>query len=1176
MESMTLKTLNIRSLLACTISLQMALMAPVQSFAKIEGDEPDALVAGTPAADTNNSNSPTAVALQSAIGEIEKSSFEAPPTAKNIALIARQERWVWNEAGTQVEKVYDLGNVDISMPEQSFYDAKTQLEIEYVAAEKRLLIHRVKPVKGANVKSDTHVWNDIELTAPIYMDSHFIYLATTQGVRFIAVNLLKRDGFNKIVPALRATRALPPESGLKIVKVGPLSRATEPRAYQELDGSESPVVYLDGDLALEVAKVDSAGQVLEVNPVRVAQDQVMNFALEEYLAVIALILTRSPQSADPNAIKELAAFFDLYSAQLKEKNREIVDLMAPVNYEHDDLLIEAVSSLAQRSGLQNHIQSYQEIADFAGRKRDQFNSDPSPQGQWAQDYQKIVEARARLSSEGKANDVPWDAIVASQRSEALQSYVATQTRSEQTRRGQLFNAAGKLWGMVSSPKALKILAATLAGTYAAGAAGLPVADQIQIWMTSSLSTIWSAITTSPATPQDFKEALTSLPKFLKDGGSFTMWLAGGALFSSAYFLLIGMVDAYKRVAALATGKPVDKIGWTNSAKSLLVTMTKGYLLVNRVMELPWKAAKQANLYTAMDNDIPLTQSGVFNLPRGLVSDDKIAENTQKLNEFVKDRTLLNALATRFAAAMMISEKNHIDVATLFQEEKHLDEATANMVTTNDPALRTEYFKLSAAVHAAAADILKNQDIKLNIEDLQKSYEFYDKIAKTLKEKMVKDPSVKAIIKTRLLNTCATGARNLFVYLLGGSGRDIYNKFYNAQYSDEAVKIGTRQGLADFTGSMIIWWGASPASFASFEGRVQAGVAEQLSSWTSQVLPDVAPSLLEGHEHADGRIGAQLHDPKREEGPKFVRSQTLSEALSIVLKGLLDTRAPKDKGFKDPLETWQQYIVNLKNGMWVRILFAGVPLYLLQFLPATESVATAATTALAASLTTVIYILLSKFAIRGVGLDNNYSAGVDNGIVGYSIVWPIATSIASMPKVSAANNLRRIQAAVGSVMEGVELNKLDQMQSGVRDLKGLYENTGIELPIELNVDSANYDNEKALKLVSFSMKKVPLPTQENSLFDHILNVGVGSVISVVLFNNIQEPLVKHMGPGLVDLAGITGFLIASYAAVSLVRKVVVNPILKVIDKEVTQPVRRLIEIARPTCQSILGRDPVNTR
>lgn len=1093
--------------------------------------------------------------LSATINQIEKSNLDNPPKGVNVAIIGGQERWIWNNDGTGVIKKYRLDEIDISMPEQSFVDGRAQLRIEVDINARQLLVHKIDyrrvGDKDVPFKTDTHVWNDVEATAAPIINDRFIYVAHKDGVRVIPLSLFREHGFNRPVPAFRALGQISPESGAIIRKIELLSPQTAPDIHVQTDGSTPPELFEVDDLSLtvEYSRIENPTSGHEspskIEKIWVSRNSLSNSVLNEWMALLLLVHTRSPLINDPTALTLVSDFLSQYASDLGEQ-KDL--LLAGTGKQENTVFLAALNHLADRSGLIPLLANFNEESKIANTPNDRFYSDPSEDKSWMRAYRLIVNQR-RKSKPGE--EIIWTDVLAQDFAQKIREQATQDLTFQRNFKQKMFYNLNNVWSKTVNIKNLTILSATLAGVYVLGAQGVDLAEPAQIWMTNVMSQSWEALTTATWNPQDFRDALTGIPKYLENGGDLGRLAMGALIYAPVYFSIMGLAWSYQYSKSILVGGKTFREGskLIESSRWVLTNMMKSYIMLNRVMELPWKLSRQKNLYHAIDHKIPLTHQSVWNAP--WASNEDINNKTKDLNSYINHRSLIKHLSSKLAAAMLVAEDQSIDVATLLQQESNSKDFLIDIATKENPVVHSEWMMLTKRVYEAAMELLNDQKASLDLDLLKDQYTLYQAIAKKLKVKEQENPGLAQKLKDRLKSSIMLGSKSAFVFFMGGSGRKLYRDLYNIQMGNTAARIIIGQGAVDLTASQLIWLGVDPNAFTKGdqflpgEPRINASTVEQFTIWTGQNSTDVILTLGKEERNRPAKIGSRLHDPSRQYTPnENVRMQSLLEASGAILKGLSDPRDSKEKGFKDPLEAWQQYILNVVNGVWARTLVTGLPLFALTFLPESHGNISEVSTAIAASISTTIYILFSKFAVRTSSLESSISPGFERVVLGYADVWPVVTSLTSMTKVAVANNLKQIQAAASKLYEGIEFSNLPLAQKGAEEMLALYEKGGVEIPIELKKNADQFKWQDVIDLMNFSLSsRAPLPTTPNSSVNHIMNAVLGSVMSTILYNNVQKELVGNGGASLYELANIAGWIGLTYVAAGATNRYVVKPTLK---------------------------------
>lgn len=1113
--------------------------------------------------------------------------YDAPTRNRPSAL---PEQWLVFPDGTKAS----LREIDLQRPEFKF-SATDQLRFRLEKNGTELWIDRM----AGDKVSVSHVIDGPPFLSQIF-DGENLYLTSEFGVHLIPISELKDQLFGQYVPVLISTTA--PEKGtvLKDLAIANRNTLADWAKKNTTLPNEEPLQVQTGDL---IVTVEQPNGTTALRPI--SRSMLLGNAAQNWIQLVLQAMIVAP---DPQHAEELAEALESWPTAGAQLAAEDPDLKETGN----TLYREALTSFAQRSGLLNSVIGAQNTSS------NPYGFSKRPRGQWSdlgganslreraknkresleisnaavEEMRKVVaefeEQKSRTPMPLRYLNVSWgdyfrawkgylkdrkrpvantlDDYYVQKRAQEAERYQPAGFESQRTR--PFANGLVRVWNKIVNKKNLAVAlgAVGIGATIGAAVPGTPILSDMSAGLLNVGIALQNSILDSTWVPAMFKDSITGLQEYGQNGGSWPAWFGGTAFFSLTLFMVYIAAFAIYSVKIGRTDVG-DQGRFQESQRVFFQTMMRGYFKLNRVMELILMPFRQKNLYPAVSRGVPVSTPGVLNSP--LASDKTLDENSKKIAEYLADETTLQRIAQRFAAVLLVSETKGIDPATLIQQENAGNRSIVQVLAAGDPEVHQQWALLSGKICLAAKDLILQKNILANVEELGSDVAFYRQIANRIREDATSE-TARNLLAQRLEQNRKLGSQKTLRWALGLDAKNLDATLGDRPLSVDAQANAASQANMDYVFSQLTFSAVAPDRFAwPGEPFIWSASTEQLISWPSVGSADSAASEAAQASVGDSLLGDQFFGQSSQFRAK--RPITFFGSIAAVLKGAFDPRPAHEKGHKSFLETLDQYIVNMGNGAFARTLMLSVPLLAMTF---SQIPWMSFGEKIWGAVTTTWYIMFSKYTVRPVGEDL-VSPGVASFILGYALVWPFLTGASYMIKAELRKNRNATAKTVNQIDSGIQKKDLKLMREGVKALKGLYHRGNIELPVDLNISSKEYDFALADNLISFSKLRPPLPTDINEPYDIISNLVVGAILSSILYNDVTGPLVERGGSNLLEL-GVYAFtgLIATRFILKNVNRYVTQPLAKVAQKPLARVGHAWTGFKRACGQALLGKAPVN--
>ncbi len=994
----------------------------------------------------------------------------------------------------------------------------------------------------------------IRITAQPITDTDRILFATEKGVYVIKIKEINRAALNYPITAdlvYPFDRRFGEISNIDIIDL-----TKKPRRIVDREGKIALVK--SGDYELTINFFDSVTKKMAVKRAdidfRIRQSKV--FGLFQLLLANPRMDRATRLQAISYLQKEIEAS-GLQQEQLEAQSRESMQ---------NPLIYSALMNMAQRSNLQERKDLLEELKKMSAeseKTRREFLADNAPDSYWNEIYQASLNGTNDVGTEQNIAAYIGMSVKKSERYNTLPSH--------ETFRGKLFLGIDTIWDLVANKYTIGTLAAIIAGTTTLGNYYPDsVAGPMHQWMVRVASHVYDSILNSSLLPYFTKpEELRKSVDFIINSGYLKEWIAGTALMSFGVYFSVHWLAYGWAQAKYWTGKG-NKIPFQMEAmaKELFTIMGNFYLKINQMLKIPFFIARQKNLYPALDAGVTPFNKGLWNSPNA--TNETITNNARGVNKSTEDVAVLKSIAQRFAALMIVERRRGIPAAVLLRQEETGAQNLLNIVSKSPMEELARILDLTEVFFYATQELSRNQKYTLSKDDLNHSIKLYETIA----QQLTTESEQNSVRKAKLLNWLMHHINNFTLTYLIGHKAHVFaqaNKEHVKDLPSGVVNRARASIKMDFNATFIIWGWAAAEDFAPSEPgrlidihpRVYTENGQQLALYLGQTpTGDYLQNALKAR-------GSNTYTWNTDEIMKelpFKRKQTVIEAMTAMLKALI-IPDPSAEG-KNLLETWAQWIANIKSGIWVRLTFAAVPLFF-AFTADAENLHLSYKWIPLIALGTAITIITSKMGIQYSFINNKLTFG-------YATVWPFIDYTTGANEAHINANKASGQEAVRLILNGVSTNDIKTTQKGVRALKELYKRGNKELPDELNIPSDKYNHHLALAFINHANNDPPLPTEHSQTAYDLLNLGYASTLSTILFNVIQKYYFqKGTVVGIKDIAFMLGWLVVTYHGLKLTSKYLVKPAYGWAHKKFIGKAKVHFGNFMGSCSTIFrGRKPIN--
>ncbi len=1020
-------------------------------------------------------------------------------------------------------------------------------------------------------------------------DDSFITLVTEVGGRADAIRMASKDmvvgndsvrgsGFYSEVPLSLALslKHLPAEWSVQGIETwSPVSAPERLHRWDTFETVEDTTLLGVGDKVLRV--LDGEGK-----PVALwVPNEVLGEGYVQRMIETALVALQDQGGYSAAEIAQVNAFL----ASVADANKESVEAQTAIEASQARLAKSLRSSELATASLRtlnlpwmiSHLTRSEETqlnADSTEEKvrrnklerlfaaqRQRFEADPSPDAPWSRTHGLIESARERgkLGPVGPQTKAWGTLALAEQKKLALEGLPIFERAARRVQSLTLNFAKAVL-----TPSRVAFLGSI------AGITGASYAlDSSPSQALAAIGT--RIIETSQGTVfQNLVQPVTELGKFAADNlsngseGLTKIGLLSGGIGSAigVFFLLHLGVWGFGR---LAKGSQAP-FTWKGITKDSLTRLMHLYCTLQLSFQERVLSRVQPNLYPYVYNTGDKSR---FWRGMSFFNSKGAAETVERQD---KDRLQVTALASRLSGLLIAADEEEVspELLAMADSEPQLESLLSSILVS--PEKRARFLELRKALRTSLLKLYAEGDGAVaNAELSKESYERYLSHAREIKRSAA-TPAAKGMLARLWSTYVGWGSRS--ASFVGGFVRDNLlgftsgipaHKYANQEIGENVRSMQMGMATPDIlistasSGALNLGLYTLPTTFAaaSEKGLYVSVSLEQAASWAMTPQSDILAGLSEAAvlNNPYGPLAALQFDPSV---GGLSRAQTLEEGFAAVMQGLTDPDPSKPGIFK----AWLGYMRATIQGHQVRAIMLGGPIF--GGLLVAGNFSPAYSFALAASI--AYFVAARKISVQG------------DGSVGYATVWPIANTVSTWMRDSAAHNHTRLVAAAGLL----DSPDLAEVRQGALAMKELY-NEGQawfsqSLPDRFNIPSSEYTVElgKAL-LVHQKENGLPLPTAPSAFLDGSANTAA-VLASVVMYFGMFKNLLNDPSLTLEQVLGEFGKAAAWFGATGAG----IYTLAKVTPKlaNAATPLKRGLSIgaqaAKSCVHSLLGVNEVNTK
>lgn len=624
-------------------------------------------------------------------------------------------------------------------------------------------------------------------------------------------------------------------------------------------------------------------------------------------------------------------------------------------------------------------------------------------------------------------------------------------------------------------------------------------------------------------------------------------------------MMSAMPLAYYVAGAIEYGIYSFKTTFTQKATAFYNGGLQLYRLISSPPQAPVikDVLRQKNAYDALDHGLSPSEKGFFNSP--FASSEEISENRKKLSNSVHEKAERSRQFEWLVTAVLVAEMHDIDVATLLMQSEGLEVYRASAL--REPRIRERWAELSVAVEQATLELGhaldSGEEIDFNSEEFQKKFKALADKATFIEQQREKSPEAARLLAFAKRASGNFLRNDVLPFLMGQPGREIQQQLAGAKMDPTSAHQAHVMGFGDSLASTALYgFTAIPAFSWPTQTRIafvdtpsQVGIMgtqgayDCLSGNFSSSFTDPAISMT--HYLFYDESAEKLPGDDNTRG--VYRQQTLWEATKTI------TSARFDPTKRSVLERHAQFIENTKNGVQARFTLFAVPLMVGYLFDGKFS---DPFTLLASSTFGTLFSMFSKISVFPT--------------LGYATVWPgVATAMGDLTDATRAN-LAKTRAVFAAIHRALNINSIDEIRDGVQRLQALYVEGNTPLPARLSIAAADYTPALAKELLLYGLHmRLPLPTVSNNTMNYLLNFGLGTIFSVVLYNIGVSQYLFAAGRSMGELALAAVAGAASMAGTWVTLKVASKSIVKpVLNSQIVKNTVGTISNIERTCTSYL--------
>lgn len=1054
----------------------------------------------------------------------------------DYAQLAGQRRIHQNPDGTQV--VYHLDQPDINLEPVAYTDFRTGVQINWDLAASEFSF---TVLQGAH--KDIQIISGMKVTgSPTFnADASYLYIPTTDGVRVLVTKHFKQTGF--IAPVSPYLVAPLPSAVGKILELHVHHRSKDLSKLLGDTPHQLPGTLKAGDLLAKVEGADGA-----VKWIHYDVDNLQSNLAVQMLGVLIEMMILNPNAENIQAYSDFLKVNDRWVQKYRTNRNQLIDSGAL------DLSRQAIQRMSERSGTATQQQIFTEVRDLLSTRVDEF-----PKTRAAS--RGTEDALTRILS---PESVTASAKAAARELDQLEFGVAG---SQNTLAGRFASSVLGLWDRVAQPKWVLSLAAVLGGTvgYSYYQPQSYIA-QIGAPMVQAVSAAWNGLLNSPWIGVIAKpEALKASADFFLNQAHLGAWLGGAALLSVGIYastLVLGYGAGWVRHWITGRSAPDTRLQnlFSEMNRNLFEIMRDGYLWVNRLVEgVMTVGAGLGPLYKALSAEVPLSNPQVWKSTY-LSSEQGRAHQAKQIGKQIEKEADVRRVALDLAAAVIVSESTGTPLSVLLlMGGSDAGKSTLDQLLSTPEGCR-RLSETMVVARGVLLEALNDSDETLDPDQIRTNVDRFLKVAQKVQEEAKSNSASQGKLKRLFRATREFFSEDVLPVVLGKNARVLFRRYYGTRLHPTTLQQAGYMYGVDYNGSLG-YFAVVAAQDISLPPapRMVSGQVEQVLNYTAQNTADVGPSVDSApmsRPTADRPFSDQFYD-------ETTRPQTLFEGLLNVLTGW--AKRPADE--KGLLDFWHDWIGNLRDGWVTRTVFAVSTMYM-----TFQAKALMGTMKFDGPLDMV----LASFRTGWVWLMQKMSVGYDFGtgslLLGYATVWPMISSWMTQNKKIIAENLETLRATGSKIWRGIELNRPTEMIEGIQEMKALYAQSGLEIPEELNVPTAQYDSEKALKLLAYSRKVAPLPTGQNQTLYFLLNFVWGAGLSTIIYNTANISLTENP-PSVWRLLAALGFISAAYVGSKAASDKVVKPAIAKVQPYAQRFMQGARDVKNRCVQVLMRRTPV---
>lgn len=1064
---------------------------------------------GLPSIPTYRTSVPTLVpSLESQMAAMELAIENAPsaeeaariaPLPKDIGKLAGQKHRIYRTEGTTdadrrfvLDREIPLDQITADNPEVHMIDPAKELRIVYNPAAKELEVQRYTKINGVDTLTDGHMFPNIEITTQpgnhILQDANSIMFATTEGVRAILGIDLSQYVFKASMPS---SLLIETPVGRTISKIEYVNPGSTPR--HAVNTNE----ILDADLGLTLNGDEDKLHIIS------RRELITRLGLWKTVQLYMLSLANPDidnahvvAKALSQNVEEVGAFISARDNLLERGEGSDLMNAALANMARNTDFVSQSSLISRSASGSNSFET------LAQSPRHVFGAT----GEWIQNFSQIESRRLADVAAGQSPK-PWkEYLIDSIRnpdpevSEALAEAAEKQPEIVLSKTKNIINTVKKL----ATPKRMLLLAAFFAFDIAnIQTQGAPVRLAM-----SALTNMFSWAMEVPGIGKLISQ-FESLPGYLQEP-----WALSRLAVATAAVL------ALRPLSMIAAQRYARTQGNDWSQKKAFFTY--GLRLYSRVVypvqKLFWeKIARQHQLYAALKAGLSPLNSAAWVNPFSGNSNDS---SSDRLESAVQEEAVRKSRAMILAAAIVSeksrSEGNPIDPTTLMLLLKAPQgEAAQTLLSALGTATgESMWMDVTNQTISALAKLTDGGAGEIDEQSMQEYHTIFSRIAHELRSQSELAQGsrigharvvLQQFVRSRYLEFKRMTSKNIIPFMFFGLPQfRIYETYSNAEVDDSTADIAEHQYRDDYDFSTLFYAGADAATFGAMTTGNVAASAEILANQSEQVFIygvqlgyDV---LTTGTLNPLSNPYAPVTDEMNSE--LRVRQQTFLEAARELGSAMLDPNTPST------LATHRQYMVNTLTGFQVRMaagtLARGAGLAAIGI--ASGAIGLETLSRVVSAIPLQATALLAKIGITTDG-------------PGYAVGWAYISHSMRVLKNSVVVNDEALRLAHYLIDAGLRTNSAERLRTGVATMLGLYQTHNTPLPEQFTAVAAEeYSAELAKELYEYSLSHVPAPTQYSASMAKFLNVGLGALVSTILYVSLSKTL---FDPNAAPIALFTG-------------------------------------------------------